>query len=154
MSSINVLQSKRVSYEETILAEILFPFEDISKQAIEELTNDLYYIQGIGLSRSQQLISHQLLCIELQGELVPTQFLFSFIKKHSNKQLVLKSKKWVNEWLYSKDIPLEFAVEKKDIEKYSYYLVLYYDQVVGIGQVDENKRFLKNWNNISTYLFE
>lgn len=154
MGSFDISNVEKIAYKDTILFEILPKFEDISQELISQLTKELYYIKGIGISTTKELISHNLLCIELRGNLIPTQFLYSFIQQHSKKQLFLKSTKWVNEWLYDKDVPSQFALDKQNILSNNYYLILYQNQVVGIGEVDEQKRFLKNWYNISKYLFE
>ena len=154
MSSVDLSNIEKVTYENTILFDILPKFEDISKDLICELTKELYYIKGVGISTTKEVISQNLLCIELRDELIPTQFLYLFIQQHSKKQVILKSSKWVNEWLYTKDVPIQFALERVNITANNHYLILFHNQVVGIGKVDEDKRFLKNWHNISNYLFE
>lgn len=152
--SVDISNIEKIKYEDTILFDIISQFSDISQDLILQLTKELYYIKGIGISTTREVISQNLLCIELRNELVPTQFLYLFILNNSAKQLSLKSTKWVNEWLYKKDVPIQFALEKSNMLASNYYIITYHNQVVGIGEVDEQKRFLKNWHNISTYLFE
>ncbi|MFP4401767.1 MAG: hypothetical protein ACLFPL_00910 [Candidatus Nanoarchaeia archaeon] len=154
----STLQSTPISFKSTPLCEICENFS-IPQEITQSYFSTLYLIQGVGVCLSKQLISHNLMLIELKGELVPTQFFYSWLKEHisTNQLLTLQSQKWCNEWLYSKDVPLEFGVtkaSKKNITSNNWYLVFFYNRVVGIGEVEEDKKFLKNWYNISAYLFE
>jgi hypothetical protein len=153
------LTSKLVSVEETPIFEICKHFS-IPQEAILKKFSELYYFEGIGVCLTQKLISHNLVCIEQRKkELVPTQFFYDWLENQlfTSDKITLQSTKWCNEWLYSKDIPVEFGVTK-DSKKYisanKWYLIYFYKRVVGVGEVEENLKFLKNWHNISSYLFE
>ncbi|MCH8519881.1 MAG: hypothetical protein LAT82_03955 [Nanoarchaeota archaeon] len=149
-------QVEKKSFEECEIKEIIELFEEVDFEKIKEYFKDLYYIKGVGVFTTQEMFSHTMFLIELKQELIPTQVFYQFLKEQQGIQtLQITSSKWIQEWLYSKDIPIEFGVKKSQlIHPNKYYLVEFEQRIVGIGQVEENKKFLKNWYNISTYLFE
>ena len=144
-----------ISYKNSLIEEIIDLFDDIDNSIVKDTFTKLYHIKGVGVFTSQEMISTNMFLIELKdNELVPTQIFYQFLEKHTKYILEIASSKWVQEWLYSKDIPIEFGVKKSHLEPNAYYIVTFEGRVVGIGQVEENKKFLKNWYNISAYLFE
>ena len=146
---------EEISYKNSLIEEIIELFNDIDSSIIRDTFTKLYYIKGCGVFTSQEMISTKMFLIELKdNELVPTQIFYQFLEEHTQHILEITSSKWVQEWLYSKDIPIEFGVKKSQLEPNTYYIVTFEGRVVGIGQVEENKKFLKNWYNISAYLFE
>lgn len=122
--------------------------------------NELYYINNVGWFISKEFLSHQLFFIELEkNQFTPTSFCYDFIKKNiSNEQcLELISIKWTNEFLYSKDIPTQHAInsqELKKVEDLKYYLIEFNNSILGIGKCEKGKKFILNIENISKYLFE
>ena len=154
-SPLHSFEVQEISYKNSLIEEIIELFNDIDSSIIKDIFTKLYHIKGGGVFTSQEMISTKMYLIELKdNELVPTQIFYQFLEKHTKYVLEITSSKWVQEWLYSKDIPIEFGVKKSHLEPSAYYIVKFEGRVVGIGQVEENKKFLKNWYNISAYLFE
>lgn len=121
---------------------------------------ELFYIKNVGLFISKEFLSHQLFLIELEkNQFTPTSFCYDFLKKKINESqnIQLSTIKWTNEFLYSKDIPIEHGIlniDKKKLNELSYYLIEFNQSIIGIGRIEKGKKFLLNIENISTYLFE
>ncbi|MFT4243896.1 MAG: hypothetical protein ACMXYB_00385 [Candidatus Woesearchaeota archaeon] len=154
-SPLHSFKVEEISYKNSLIEEIIELFNDIDSLIVKDTFTKLYHIKGAGFFTSQEMISRNMYLIELKdNELVPTQIFYQFLEEQTKHILEITSSKWVQEWLYSKDIPVEFGVKKSQLESNAYYIVKFEGRVVGIGQVEENKKFLKNWYNISAYLFE
>lgn len=154
-SPLHSFEIQEISYKNSSIEEIIELFNDIDTLIVKDTFTKLYHFKGAGVFTSQEMISTNMYLIELKdNELVPTQIFYQFLQKHTKYIVEITSSKWVQEWLYSKDIPVEFGVKKFHLEPNMYYIVKFEGRVVGIGQMEENKKFLKNWYNISAYLFE
>lgn len=153
-------KSSQFKYENSIIEKYCNQF-NISEKIINQKFNNLCYFKGIGVSNSQKLISNNLFLIELvdknkDKQLVPTQFFYEFLENQieSNQKLTIPSLKWLNEFLYGKDLPIQHTFRNQKVEKDVTYLLYFENTIVGVGKADRNNNFIFNLENISSFLFE
>lgn len=154
MSFENNFEYQEFEFENSTI-QTLCQFLEIDSKIIKQQFSHLYYIKGFGVSTSKTLISHNLVLIELKDEeLVPTQFFYDFLLKNTQNILEISTIKWVNEFLYNKDIPIEHAFKGLKVERLKGYILMFERKIIGVGRSDNNSKFMLNISNISSFLFE
>ena len=147
------LQYKKIEFSKSPLQQ-LFKLFLIEEDTLE--FKELYYVKGIGYFTSKECLSHQLFLIELKENTVPTSFCYDFFKKTLLKEKIVEvsTLKWVNEFLYNKDIPIAHSFKHQEFEKNECYVLQFENEIIGIGRCDLKKKFMLNIENVSSYLFE